>query len=160
MSKVMPEQKPGKSIQNYGTPKVFVETIKKRFGKIVCDLAAEEGNAKCAKFITKEEDSLSQNWAELFPDGNLFLNPPFGSVGIWAEKCYHESLKRQGAIILLCPASVGTEYFSKFINKKAIVLALSSRLVFDGETNSFPKDLMLCIFSNGLSGFDCWRWKQ
>lgn len=155
----MPEQKPGKSKQNYGTPWEFIKAVEQRFGALDFDLAAEEGNAKCEKYWTQEDDSLTLPWAEVFPHGNLYLNPPFSNIGKWAEKCAEESRKRKGSIFFLTPASVGTNWFFHHVHDKAMVLALSPRLVFEGETSSFPKDLMLSVYSGGMKGFDTWRWK-
>lgn len=157
--RIMPTQKPGMSKQNYGTPWEFIRAAEARFGKLVCDLAADENNRKCEEFFDEEDNSLEQNWAEQYPDGNLWLNPPFGGIGKWAEKCYQESLKRQGMIFFLVPASISTNWFAEHVHNKSMVLALSPRLTFEGEKSSFPKDLMLCCYGYGMKGFDCWRWK-
>jgi phage N-6-adenine-methyltransferase len=156
----MPLQKPGYSKQNYGTPWEFIQVVERRFGKIVFDLAAEAGNAKCENFFAEKDDSLSQPWAENFPDGVLWINPPFKNIKDWAKKCAEESLNRKGLILLLVPASVGSNWFAEHVHNKSMVLALSPRLVFEGETASFPKDLMLCCYGSGFKGFDVWRWKQ
>lgn len=154
----MPAQKPGKSKQNYGTPKSFISVVEKRFGSIACDLAAEEKNAKALKFYDEQSNSLIQPWSEHYPVGNLWLNPPFRNIHLWAKKCHLESQNRQGLILLLTPASIGTVWFRDFIHQKAMVLGLSPRIIFEGETAPFPKDLMLSIFGMGMSGFDVWRW--
>jgi len=157
--RTMPIQKPGSSKQNYGTPREFIQAVENRFGKLICDLAASKENTKCEKFFDEKDNSLNQNWAELYPENNLWLNPPFGGIGVWAKKCYEESQKRQGLILFLTPASVGTNWFYDYVHQKAMVLALSPRLVFEGETSSFPKDLMLSCYGMGLKGFDVWKWK-
>ena len=41
-----------------------------------------------------------------------------------------------------------------------MVLGLSPRLTFEGETDAYPKDLMLSVFGFGLHGFDTWRWRE
>jgi len=156
----MPEQKPGQSRQNYGTPWEFIKVVENRFGKIVCDLAASKENAKAPNFYDAATNSLQQPWAEHYKDGVLWLNPPFGKIGEWAAKCAEESLKRHGSILLLVPGSIGSNWYYNFVHRKSMVLALSPRLVFEGETSSFPKDLMLCVYSNGLNGFDTWRWDE
>ena len=70
-----PEQKPGRSKQDYGTPRDFIDACEVRFGRIVCDLAASEHNTKCATYYDKARDSLSVPWAEEHPTGVLWLNP-------------------------------------------------------------------------------------
>lgn len=157
--RTMPVQKPGHSRQNYGTPKEFIEAVEKRFGKIIFDLAAEEHNTKCEKFFSEKDNSLAQPWARLFPSENLWLNPPYSSIKDWAKKCSEESLNRHGLILFLVPASIGSNWYAEYVHNKSMVLALSPRLTFEGEKSSFPKDLILAIYSNGFKGFDIWRWK-
>ena len=159
LKRSMPVQKPGHSKQTYGTPWEFIRIAEKRFGKIVCDLAASAENAKCDTFYDAAADSLAQPWATNHPEGVLFLNPPYASIGSWAQKCAEESKNRSGSILLLVPASVGANWFANFVHRQAMVLALSPRLVFEGEKSSFPKDLILAVYGQGLSGFDVWRWK-
>lgn len=155
----MPTQKPGHSVQTYGTPWEFIKAVENRFGKIICDLAASKENTKAEKFYDEAANSLTQPWSQHYPDGNLWINPPYGNIRVWVEKCATESANRHGSILLLVPASIGSGWFADHVHNKAMVLGLSPRIIFEGETTPFPKDLMLCIYSNGLSGFDVWRWR-
>jgi len=50
----MPEQKPFRSKQDYGTPRKFLDAVEKKFGKIVFDLAAHKGNAVCEKYFAPD----------------------------------------------------------------------------------------------------------
>ncbi len=156
-----PAQKPGRSKQDYGTPLAFLDACVARFGPLGADLACTRDNCKAGigYYYDANFDSLSQRWAKDFPDGNLWLNPPFGDIEPWAEKCAFESSQRLGLILLLTPASIGSNWFASHVNRKAMVLGLSPRLQFDGTTAPYPKDLMLSVFGMGLSGFDVWRWK-
>lgn len=152
----MPIQKPGRSKQDYQTPDKLIRAVEDRFGDLLWDLAATKENTKCPYFITPEMDSFKQPWHELA--GNLFLNPPFEKIGPWAEKCRDES--RLGAsIFMLVPASVGSNWFRDYVHGWAYVLALNPRVTFVGCTTCYPKDLVICVYSNGLTGFDVWRWK-
>lgn len=155
----MPVQKPGYSKQTYGTPQEFIDAVEKRFGKLVCDLAAGPENAKCERFYCEETNSLGQPWAKKYPEYNLWLNPPFKNIGVWAKKCAEESLNRQGLILFLTPASIGTNWFADHVHQKSMVFGISPRLTFEGETTPFPKDLMLSVYGMGLKGFDVWKWK-
>jgi hypothetical protein len=88
----------------------------------------------------------------------MWLNPPFGQCNKFAEKSRNEMLK--GArILMLTPASVGSEWYSEFVKDFAHSIALRPRLVFEGETSPYPKDLMLTVFHSSISGFSTWRWK-
>ncbi len=152
-----PIQKPGKSKQDYGTPWAFVRAVEQRFGRLVMDLAGSYENRKAPSVWTVEDDSLSKDWAESFPTGNLWLNPPFADIDPWAEKCAGVR-DRQGFTLLLTPASIGCGWFSRHVLGKAMVLGISPRLTFEGTTAPYPKDLMLSVYGYGLSGFDQWRW--
>lgn len=145
--------------QDYGTPREFVDACAHRFGPIVCDLAAHAENAKCATYYDKARDSLSVHWASEHPTGTLWLNPEFTDIAPWAERCVLMSERRTGLILMLTPASIGSNWFARHVNRKAMVLGLSPRLTFEGTKDPYPKDLMLSVFGMGLSGFDVWRWK-
>ncbi len=154
-----PIQKPGRSKQDYGTPREFIAACEARFGPIVCDLAASAHNTKCATYYDEARDSLSVDWSAEHPTGTLWLNPEFADIGPWAAKCALESTRRHGLILFLTPASIGSNWFAEHVNRRAMVLGLSPRLQFEGTTAPYPKDLSLSVFGHGLSGFDCWRWK-
>ena len=156
---VEPIQKPGRSKQDYGTPWPFIRACEARFGPIVCDLAASAENAKAPLFYDRNRDSLSVDWAAEHPTGTLFLNPEFAEIGPWAAKCATESARRQGLILMLTPASIGTEWFAAHVNRKAMVLGLAPRMAFEGTDAPYPKDLMLSVYGMGMSGFDVWRWR-
>lgn len=154
-----PTVRRGKSKQTYGTPPEFIRAASARFGALVCDLAAGAENAKAPEFYDEARNSLAVSWASEHPTGTLWLNPPFDNITPWAAKCAEESIKRHGLILLLIPASIGTDYFAQHINGKAFVLGLAPRMTFEGCTDPYPKDLMLCVYGYGLHGFDTWRWK-
>ncbi len=154
-----PVQKPGRSKQDYGTPRAFIAAVEARWGPLVADLAASKENAKAPEYLTEADDSLTVPWAERWPTGNLWLNPPFADIFPWAQKCDVEAHHRHGLIFLLTPASIGSNWFAVNVNRAAMVLGLSPRLTFEGTSDPYPKDLMLSIFGPGLNGFDTWRWK-
>lgn len=155
----VPVQKPGLSRQDYGTPCEFIHAVQDRFGPITRDLAASSANAKALKFYGIEDNSLLQPWAENDPTGLLWLNPPFANLREWAQKCAHEAPRRLGLIAMLTPASVGSNWFVEHLHRKAMVLALSPRITFEGESTPYVKDLQLSVFGYGMNGFDVWRWK-
>lgn len=152
---MMPVQKPGRSKQDYATPWEFINAIQLRFHEnFTFDLAASPLNAKATRWISEEQNSLAQEWHKL--DGLLWLNPPFGKIAPWAEKCWKES-KMGARIMLLTPASVGANWFS-FIHGHAYVMYLNPRLSFDGIA-PYPKDCMLSYFCHGIQGSEIWEWK-
>ena len=150
----------GASKQDYTSPQELIDAIEQRFGIITFDLAASAENTKAAAYYDEAADSLVQPWAE--HGGLLYLNPPYGNIKPWAEKCEWEA--RDGArIALLVPAAVGSVWFSTFVHGRALVLALQPRVSFDGK-NPYPKDVMLALYGPRhevpwVPGFDVWRWK-
>lgn len=158
MSK-MPAQKPGRSVQTYGTPRDFIAAVEARFGHLVCDLAASADNAKAPAFYDEARDSLSVPWSEEHPTGTLWLNPPFADIDPWAAKCAEEATRRHGLILMLTPASIGCNWFAAHVRGKAMVLGLSPRMQFEGASDPYPKDLAVSVYGYGLHGFDTWRWR-
>jgi phage N-6-adenine-methyltransferase len=151
----------GASKQDYGTPLAFLEAVVKRFGVIKADLAASHENRVVTDFYGESEagGSLVQPWAKDHTTGNLWLNPPYGDIAKWAEKCRKESKLRCGLILLLVPASIGAKWFADDVKSHAMVLALTPRLTFAGCTTPYPKDCILAVYGYGFRGFDVWDWR-
>jgi phage N-6-adenine-methyltransferase len=156
-----PAQKPGKSVQDVGTPRGFLDAVEKCFGPIAFDLAANADNRVVDAYFGPGsqwgEDAFKQIWH--FHKGIQWLNPPFANIGDWAMRAAAES--GHGAhILMLIPAAVGTNYFREWIWPFARIYALSPRLTFVGHTQSYPKDLILCEYSRDVvPALECWRWK-
>ncbi len=139
------------SRQDWETPPELMAAI----GPMTWDLACTEQNKKAPDGYSEIEDSLKQDWSKL--SGNLWLNPPYSNIAPWAEKC--ATNRGPGSrIFLLIPASVGSNYWAKYIDGNARVLFLSPRLKFVGATDPYPKDCALCVFGPA-PGYECWRWK-
>ena len=131
--------------------------VEKRFGRIRFDLAATYDNAVCEQWFDIEHDSLEQDWTQLI--GVLWLNPPFGDIPRWAAKC-KASAGPGRRILMLTPASIGTNWFAEHVHGTALVLGLNPRLKFIGEKDAYPKDLMLSVWADpSWNKFDVWRWK-
>lgn len=152
-----PAQKPGKSRQDYETPDDLLSAVRAHFGPPSWDLAASAANAKAPDFIDEARDSLTVDWYKL--GGLLWLNPPFGSITAWAAKCRLES--RKGArVLLLTPASVGSNWYRDHVHGEADVLFLNPRVTFVGETTPYPKDCMISAFGFGVVGCSVWGWRR
>lgn len=55
----MPPQKPGRSKQDYQTPDDFMVAIRRRFGLIVHDLAADNQNTQATSFYDEATNALN-----------------------------------------------------------------------------------------------------
>jgi DNA (cytosine-5)-methyltransferase 1 len=144
----------GETRQDYETPAEFIEAVERRFGKLTFDLAAKPATAKAAKFFTEADNALETPW----PDGLLWLNPPFKDIEPWASQCFYYG-GAQRRILMLTPASIDSNWYMKHVHHKAAILAVNPRLRFVGEKHSYPKPLMLSCFGFGVAGMDVWRWK-
>lgn len=153
-----PAQRPGRSRQDWCTPLDFVAAVQRRFGPFVCDLAADADNALAPAHYDAAANALAQPWAEQYPTGVLWCNPPYRKIKPWAQKAASESHRRNGLILMLVPAAVSTEWYARYAAPYAHTIAVRPRLTFVGATAPYPKDLMLLVYQGGLGGFSTWRW--
>lgn len=160
----MPRQKPHRSKQDYGTPPELVAAIERRFGAITWDVAATADNSVCSRFFSRDGiDALTDDWSARFTRRDvLFLNPEFGGIATtWAPLVAKWTRKLPWLrLLLLTPASIGSEWFQQHVHRKAMVLGLSPRLHFVGADDPYPKDCMISGFGFGVQGFDVWRWDE
>lgn len=148
-----------KSNQAYATPPNFIRACETHFGRrVVWDLAANAANTKAERFYDEEMNSLVQPWHEISaPGGMLWLNPPFDDIGPWAKKCSVEATWGGcPPIVMLTPASVGSNWFRDYVHKKARVVFLNGRIKFLGSSDPYPKDLMLSVFGLGAPDLRIW----
>lgn len=150
----------GASKQDYSTPGDFIVAVKAKFEIVLfnTDLAASSENAKSFHYFTEIQNSLEEDWTKL--RGNLWLNPPFGDIAPWAQKCARESDDgRTRCIYLLVPASVGSNWYAQHVHERACVYFLNGRLRFDGHKDDYPKDLLLAVYGR-VRGHHIWSWKK
>lgn len=145
---------PVKENNEWQTPQWLFDYYNRKY-EFTVDLAATDKNTKCGIYFTKEQNSLKQNWHEL--KGWLWCNPPYGrKLPEWIEKAHIESCL--GAkIAMLIPASVGTQYWAKFIiNKVENITFFTGRIKFDdpnGTITDPPKyDSALVLFTRPIFG--------
>lgn len=172
-----PQQKPGKSKQDYRTPPEFLEAVARQFGAIDIDLACRTDNMVAPLGIAhnKELDALAQDWADpmywnrdanVIESGGLirvaFCNPPFGNIRPWAEKVAGcRWLPRW--TLLLVPASMGSLWWADHVLGKAMAYGVP-RMAFCGDDGSagdlYPKDLALIAAGYGVVGNGYWDWRK
>lgn len=157
----MPEQKPGRSKQDYRTPENFLTAVRRRLGiqQFYRDLAADADNAVCPVFYTKEDDAFQQDWST-GPQPSFrwnWLNPPFAKIEPWVRKAWECQWNSQTA--LLVPAGVGSNWWRLWVHGRAEVLLLNGRLTFVGETTCYPKDCCLLLYGPDREPtYDVWTW--
>ncbi len=147
------------SKQDYGTPRNFLDAVVKEFGSLDWDLAASVENKKAPQYFGPGS-KIAENTLTTTLDGmtgNMWCNPPYANIGDWA-KHFAETRLRSGAnILFLVPASIGSNWFAKYVHGKALVLALNGRLTFEGCSKPFPKDCILAVYGY-QPGFEVWKW--
>lgn len=154
-----PQQKPGRSRQDYGTPDDLLAAIARRLRILgfATDLAADADNAIAPFYWTKEADALIQDWPT---SGWNWCNPPYADIAPWVQKAMQEATKGVQTVMLL-PASVGSNWYAEFVEDFAFVNWLNPRVTFKGETAPYPKDCMLCFYTPwGFTGNATWYWRQ
>lgn len=159
----MPQQKPHRSKQDYGTPPEFLTAVRDLLGIVEFDfdLAASDTNAVCPQYYTEADDSLIQPWKVGI--GWNWLNPPFSKIRPWVKKAVDETVGHGAKTAMLVPASVGSTWWHDWVHGFAYVHFLAPRLVFVGETASYPKDLALLLYQPptiGWGGYSTWGWKD
>lgn len=87
-----PQQRRGRSKQDYRTPVEFLIATKAFLGieDFDWDLAADDENAVTDHYYSVEEDALTRPWR--LGDGWNWLNPPFAFLRPWVERAYLQML--------------------------------------------------------------------
>lgn len=160
----MPQQKPGRSKQDYQTPPEFLTAVKNRLhiGDFDWDLAATDENKVCpchhGPGSVFGEDALRVAWRH--DDGWMWLNPPYADIKPWVQKAASES--QQGAhIAMLVPASVGANWWKAHVVNESYQLFLNGRIKFIGALDYYPKDCALLLYTPFIrSGNAIWSWND
>ena len=123
----------------WATPQDFFVRLNQEFGFEI-DVCANDENAKCARYFTKEIDGLSQEWT-----GVCWMNPPYGrGISAWMRKAYESSL--EGAtVVCLIPARIDTSWWHEYA-MKGEVRYVRGRLKFGGHKNSAPFPCAVVVF--------------
>lgn len=171
MPRRMPRQKPGRSRQCYKTPPEFIKAVERRFGVLDFDLAATLKNRITPACFTKRENALKRKWITNYQLGKhladrsgkwqFWLNPPYAHLSPWFKKCVDEQSRlTTGSFIVLVPASVGSDWFRKYVWNVASVYFLDGRICFI-PNEPYPKDLMLCLYRNRRRKVtvNIWEWQ-
>jgi len=96
------------------------------------DVCATPENAKCARFFTKEDDALKQQWT-----GRCWMNPPYGrTMRRWMKKAYESALA--GAVVVcLVPARTDTIWWHEYAMQGGVEF-LRGRVTFGNAKYAAP----------------------
>lgn len=125
----------------WATPQDLFDKLNAEF-HFELDVCATGENAKCARFYTKEDGGLDNDWT-----ARNWCNPPYSDIKRWVAKARREQLKGNMTVMLI-PARTDTAFFHDSIYQQANVEIrfLRGRLKFGEATNSAPFPSMLVIF--------------
>ena len=104
------------------------------------DVCANNDNAKCENYYTKEDNGLSKTWS-----GTCWMNPPYGrEIKTWMKKAYESSLAG-ATVVCLVPARTDTAWWHDYAMKGRIEF-IRGRLKFGGHKNSAPFPSAIVVF--------------
>lgn len=122
------------------TPHDFFAGLDAEFN-FTLDPCCTHENAKVEKHYTREDDGLSQSWAEEV----VFMNPPYGrEIGAWMRKA-HESAAFGATVVCLVPSRTDTAWWHNYAMHGEIRF-LRGRLKFGGCENPAPFPCAVVVF--------------
>lgn len=126
----------------WATPQDLFDTLDATF-HFTLDPCATPENAKCAKFYTKDQDGLKQDWGGEV----IWRNPPYGrEIGKWIQKC----AEHRGVAVMLIPARTDTRWWHSYIDKNqdAHIYFIKGRLKFGDGKNPAPFPSAIVVYTN------------
>jgi phage N-6-adenine-methyltransferase len=121
------------------TPQAFFDALDAEF-HFTLDVAADASNAKCARYLTREDDALTQHW-----EGVCWCNPPYGKeLSAWLQKAY-ESAQAGATVVCLLPARTDRRWWHAYA-ARGEVRFVPGRLTFTGASNPAPFASVIVIF--------------
>ena len=138
---------------DWGTPPDLFAKLDAEF-HFTLDVCASPATAKCARYFTREDDGLAQDWGS----DVCFMNPPYGpqETARWIRKAY-ESAQHGATVVCLVKATPDTKWWHTYA-PLAEVRYIPRRLRFDGAKDRAPFPSALLIFRpppearNGTTG--------
>lgn len=122
-------------------PKVF-RRLDAEFG-FTLDPCASAENAKCARYFTRQDDGLEQDWP-----GRVFCNPPYGrTIGEWVRKAWEASQSSADLVVLLLPARTDTRWWHEYV-VRGEVRFVKGRLRFGDLKAPAPFPSVVVVFRN------------
>jgi phage N-6-adenine-methyltransferase len=110
------------------------------------DVCATPENAKCAKFYTKADDGLAQNWT-----GTVWCNPPYGrGIGEWVRKAV-EASEAGATVVMLLPARTNTVWWHAYATRGDVTFLCRGLRFNDGDVRA-PFGSAIVVFSCDTSG--------
>lgn len=115
----------------WATPQEVFDNLNTEFN-FDFDICAQDETAKCEKYNTIDDDSLSVDWSDLNAT-TIWCNPPYSNITPWIERAIQAQMQGVTTVMLvMCDPSV--KWFAR-----ALGYASEIRFVTEGRL-SFIKD--------------------
>lgn len=125
-------------------PVVFAE-LDGRYGPFGLDPCATAENAKCARYFSRGDDGLAQEWF-----GRVFMNPPYGrEIGKWMAKAWEAAQSTAEVVVCLVPARTDTAWWHDWAARGEVEF-VRGRLRFVGAESSAPFPSAVVVFRNAF----------
>jgi phage N-6-adenine-methyltransferase len=128
--------------QEWRTPDDFWRAIHSEFD-FQLDAAASPDNARCPKYYTAEQDSLSESCQWITDEvRRVWINPGFNNIGPWCAKAHREVAgKGSGAaVVILSLVSPSTEWWMKWAEKASKIRLIGGRRIqFDPPSREIKR---------------------
>jgi len=110
------------------TPDETFSDLSARYGPFDLDVAASALNAKCARYMTVEDNALTKPWF-----GVVWCNPPYRRLIDWVRKARAEVEDGNAErVVMLLPSHTATEWFHLALEYGAVEF-LKGKLKFGGS---------------------------
>lgn len=125
------------------TPEALYMALDREFDFTI-DVAADDGNAKCDRFLDREADALAIDWS----GERVFCNPPYGrDLEKWVAKGLEAAQDGGATVVMVLPARTGNRWFHRYCLPHAEIRFIQGRLGFSGRRpGSAPFDSMVVVF--------------
>ena len=131
----------------YETPDHIFDPLRAEFS-FTCDVAADDTNAKCPTYFTKEDDALTQDWR-----GMCWMNPPYGNLlRQFVEKAYHESRNSDCTVVCLIPVRANTQWWHRYVMKANEIRLIRGEVKFKGFKRGLWWPMCIVIFDSDNGG--------
>lgn len=129
----------------WATPLAFFERLDTVW-RFTVDVAADAGNAKCARYYDAAADGLKQDWS----GERVWCNPPYGrGIGDWVRKAATTvETAPSTVVVMLVPARTDVAWFHDYClqNPDCRVEFIRGRLKFGDSKVGAPFPSMLLTF--------------
>ena len=147
---------------SWSTPDHVFQILDHEFGFDI-DVCASKYNAKCKRYITEQDDALSQAWcATMSPfdypetpvpikNATVYCNPPYSSVEPWIAKAIEQAVLNNVTTVILTNYILDCKYYHQHLTHVSEIRLAMRRIQFvppDGvKPSSNSKPQMLTVIT-------------